>query len=88
MNRRHFLGAIIASACAPAIVRASSLMPVRKTVLVPGYKLIGRVGTGRIVDWNIFYETVAVNNAYLSVMIGEQMRETLERNALMVLRCE
>ena len=29
MNRRHFLTAIIASACAPAIVRASSLMPVR-----------------------------------------------------------
>ena len=39
MNRRHFLGAIIASACAPAIVRASSLMPVRAhTRLVPGYR--------------------------------------------------
>jgi hypothetical protein len=29
MNRRHFLGAILATCMAPAIVRASSLMPVR-----------------------------------------------------------
>jgi hypothetical protein len=33
MDRRGFLGAILAAACAPAIVRASSLMPGRAIVL-------------------------------------------------------
>lgn len=35
MNRRGFLGAILAAASAPAIVRAESLMPTRSGILVP-----------------------------------------------------
>jgi hypothetical protein len=35
MNRRGFLGAILAAASAPAIVRAQSLMPTRSGILVP-----------------------------------------------------
>lgn len=35
MNRRGFLGAILAAATAPAIVRAQSLMPTRSGILVP-----------------------------------------------------
>lgn len=35
MNRRGFLGAILAAAAAPAIVRAESLMPTRSGILVP-----------------------------------------------------
>lgn len=33
MNRRGFLGAILATACAPAIVRGGILMPVRQIAL-------------------------------------------------------
>ena len=35
MDRRGFLGAILAAASAPAIVRAQSLMPTRSGILVP-----------------------------------------------------
>jgi hypothetical protein len=45
MNRRHFLGAIIASACAPAIVRASSLMPIRERGI-----WMGRIGRSMTID--------------------------------------
>lgn len=36
MNRRGFLGAILASAAAPAFVRSGILMPVRQPISVPG----------------------------------------------------
>jgi hypothetical protein len=35
MNRRGFLGSILAAAAAPAIVRAGVLMPVRQSIVVP-----------------------------------------------------
>ena len=41
MNRRGFLGSILALGCAPAIVRASSLMPVRPLFVTAGFETAG-----------------------------------------------
>ena len=80
MNRRQFLGAIIASACAPAIVRASSLMPVRE-IAAPLY--LGTPGPAQTIDWG---ESVLVRDwtPYYAA-IGVQMRETLETIAYQTL---
>jgi hypothetical protein len=36
MNRRGFLGAMLAACAAPAIVRAGVLMPVKQAIVLPG----------------------------------------------------
>jgi hypothetical protein len=46
MKRRSFLGAVLAAAAAPAIVRASSLMPVAPRIWTPpawGEGVVGRM---------------------------------------------
>ena len=72
MNRRHFLTAIIASACAPAIVRASSLMPVRLrggSITVAELHDILRRCEPYVVSWEEFYRNIALNNAYMAHMM-------------------
>lgn len=39
-SRRGFLGAILAAAAAPAIVKAGVLMPVRPRIIVPPRKIV------------------------------------------------
>lgn len=65
MNRRRFLGAILATCTAPAIVRASSLMPGKGVVIVDDLAIMLRDGLlyrGEIgyIDQFRFYEGVWV----------------------------
>lgn len=78
MDRRRFLGAILASACAPAIVRASSLMPIRAPALPTGL-ILNESGIA-VVDWKVFYSAVVLNNAFMARVMGENMRDALEQN--------
>ena len=50
MNRRGFLGAILAAGAAPWVAKAGVLMPVRPTILMP--MEIGRVDGIRIIFAN------------------------------------
>lgn len=45
MNRRRFLTAVLATMSAPAIVRASSLMPVRARSWLPAWRIDAEDGT-------------------------------------------
>lgn len=70
MNRRGFLGAILAAGCAPAIVRAQSLMrctgivmpTLAETITVSGYGLtnIDRITRETLVIFEQMYERMVV----------------------------
>lgn len=53
MNRRSFLGVIIATCAAPAIVRASSLMPVRAAIRPLAYNLSSMPGYREMWQYDI-----------------------------------
>lgn len=50
MNRRGFLGAILAAGCAPAIVRASSLMKVSGIIIPTTAEVIAVNGGNRLLS--------------------------------------
>lgn len=63
MNRRAFIGSVLALGAAPAVVRASSLMPINQsrwsageTLIVPRRMANGYIGgyglTLQLLDWN------------------------------------
>lgn len=72
MNRRNFIGALIA---APAIVRASSLMPVTRIWTPTGFGLSALEVADHAQDQRL------VNAAYSSLFDGDQW--TLEQRAAM-----
>lgn len=75
LARRRFLGAILASACAPAIVRASSLMPLSvpavgrsglsflMTATARHYDNYGSYGT---VSWAMVDKSAVLNEQWLA----------------------
>lgn len=73
MNRRGFLGAILAAGAAPAIVHAANIMPVfmRKEVgglLVPNYTATELVGNRLITIEEITREALRILGPQLSFM--------------------
>ena len=48
MNRRNFLGAMLAACAAPAVVRAGSLMRINPVIILPKME-IGRIEGFRII---------------------------------------
>lgn len=59
ITRRRFLGMILASACAPAIVRASSLMPLS----APRAGALGSFGT---LPWTMSYRPAVLNEVWMA----------------------
>ena len=70
MNRRSFIGSILALGAAPAIVRASSLMPVRA---MKPWELEG---------WEVAYDTVDGPSLLTPSIITRESLSILENNLL------
>lgn len=71
ITRRLFLGGLLASTCAPAIVRSGVLMPVRPVIVLPGPISLWDQGT---------YDTIVPVD--ISVTIEDYLKQAGERMAL------
>lgn len=92
MNRRSFLTAILASACAPAIVRAASLMPVRELSewqQLSGFGLAQLKAEGSVIPFDQFgfegWDAWVSDDGSNWRALALAMRETKEKAALKVL---
>lgn len=74
-TRRGFLGALLAAAAAPAIVRAGILMPVKPAIVMPPVLYTGEIGA---IDDFRFIESIGPEPANLEVL--ERYRRMVDRH--------
>lgn len=78
MNRRGFLTGILAAACAPAIVRADSLMrivPREAAIVLPTTEFMIENGIMTITEWN---ETVPLGGYLYPEALARELRALLD----------
>ena len=85
MNRRGFLGTMLALGAAPAVVRAESLMAVR-SLWVPDCKVVTVGGNSILTIEQITRDALRILNAQMSLMTGDIYRTFGKQADALVIR--